>query len=148
MIRTLKEALHDQIHSSGVPLKIQAEEIGVSYSYLANSANPDLDEFRLALRYLAPLCRVTGRFDALDHIENSLNRVAFSIPTKTPTNKSLHTDLAACFKEFGEFGQTAAQALADNHITRCEAKEIEKELIDLVSQAMGFLRSVQEAAGR
>ena len=147
LIRTLKEALHDQIHGSGVPIKLQAQEIGISYSYLANAANPELEEFQFQLRHLSPLCRVTGRTDALDYIEAALGRVAFPLPTvPNCPPKSIHTELGICFKEFGEFAETAADALADSRISPSEAKRIEKELLDLVRQAMGFLRLVQVSA--
>lgn len=146
MIQTLKDALHDQIHGSGVPIKLQAQEIGISYSYLANAANPDLEEFQFQLRHLLPLCRVTGCTNALDYIESSLGRVSFSLPSSLPCPQTITAELGCCFKEFGEFAETSAKALADNRISSSEAKRIEKELLDLVRQAMSFLRSVQEAS--
>lgn len=144
MINTLKDALHDQIHGSAVPIKIQAQEIGISYSYLANAANPDLEEFQFQLRHLMPLCKAGGRTDALDYISASLGRIYIDLPVTPSCPDTLHAELGGCFKEFGEFAETSAKALSDNRVTRAEAKRIEKELLDLVRQAMSFLRSVQE----
>jgi len=148
MARTLKEVLHDQVHLSDVPIKVQAEELGISYSGLANAVNPDLPEFQFQLRHFLSLCHIGGRTDALDYMEAALGRVAFSLPTATICHQQINGELATCFKEFGEFGEVAAKAINDNHISSSEAKRIEKELLDLVQQAMGFLRLIQEAALR
>ena len=144
--RTVKEALHDQIHSSATPIKVQADELGISYSYLANAANPTLDDFQFQLRHLLPLCRITGRTDVLDHIENALGRIAFDLPKPNPCSLSLQRDLADCFKEFGEFAEVSAKAIADNRIDKTEFRQIEQQLLDLVRTAMRFLRTVQEAS--
>jgi len=39
MITTLRDALHENIHNSGVPIKRLADDLGISYSYLANAGN-------------------------------------------------------------------------------------------------------------
>ncbi len=146
--RTLKDVLHDQIHSSQVPPKVQAEAIGTSYSYLLNSANPELETFQFQLRHLIPLCRVTQRTDVLDHILLMMGRVSFDLPRISVAPATLNESLASCFKEFSEFAQASAKSLADSRITSAEAKEIEGELLDLLRQVMSFLRMAQEAAGR
>ena len=145
-ITTLKDSLHDQIQLGQMPMKVIAEELGMSYSMLANASNPNLDEFNFPLRHLANLCRLTGRTDALDYINHQLGRITIDLPSTCVCHETAHQQLAACFKEFGEFAGRSASALADNKVTRAEVKEIEKELMEAVVSLLSYLRTVQELA--
>ena len=62
----LRDHLHDNIFNSGRPAKQIADEIGISYSYLASAGNPNLEEFHFQLKHLIPLTKATGCFDARD----------------------------------------------------------------------------------
>lgn len=145
MIRTLKDVLHDQIHESCIPLKILAVKLGISYSYLANAANPDLEDFHFQLKHLIPLIENTNDLQVLDYIESAVGRVAIELP-HIEDPKLIHTELCRTIKEFGDMTQAAGRAMEDNKISVSEAKRIEKETMELISQAMLFLKSVQDAA--
>ena len=71
METTLRDALHETVHNGGVPMKRLADQLGISYSYLANAANPNLDDFNFQLRHLMPLINATGSYAVLDHLENA-----------------------------------------------------------------------------
>jgi|GEM_PF-5174447 len=148
MISTLKDALHENIHNSGVPLKQLADAIGISYSYIANAGNPNLDEFHFQLRHLIPLIRATNNFSALDHIEHACNRVAFSIPKSSGSNVGLTNELMEMVHGLGELSRELQKALEDGKVNRMEAKDMEPLLFDLVKHCMRFLQAVTvEAEG-
>lgn len=78
MNTTLRECLYNTIHRSKKPLKVIAEEIGMSENYLTRAALPDPEESetgtgcRFPLKKLIQLIRATGDYSVLDNIEHSL----------------------------------------------------------------------------
>lgn len=146
MTRTLKEVLHDLLQASPVRMKVLAENIGVSYSYLANAGNPDLPDFQFQLRYIIPLIHLTNDYQVLDYIEAACGRVAIPVPNKDIDLDTVSTELCRTIKEFGDMASSTASALADSRISKSEAKNIEQETMELISQAMTFLSAVQSAA--
>ena len=146
MTRTLKEVLHDLLQDSPIRMKVMAENLGISYSYLANAGNPDLEEFQFPLRLLIPLIHLTRDFQVLDYIEAACGRVAIELPAQDGDLCSVSTELCRTIKEFGDVAREVSEVIIDGKISRTEAKAIERETMELISQAMTFLSTVQAAA--
>lgn len=145
MITTLKEAVHRVIDNSPIPTRQLAEEIGISYSYLMNSANPDLRDFKLAARVLIPLTRLTGDFSAINFIEHSLGRQAVELPVGKPaaTTKDIHSELFNAVGIFGDLVNKSTAALAGSRVTAADATEIERQGYQVITGVLKFLRAVE-----
>ncbi|MCK5680738.1 phage regulatory CII family protein [bacterium] len=143
MIATLKEAIHQLISDSKIPARTLAEEMGISYSYLMNAANPEISELKLAARLLIPLTRITGDFSAIDFIENSLGRTALPLPKGKAEVSEIKTKLFDSVGCFGALVKNATDALAGNKISAWEARELEQSGYELISKTLEFLQAVE-----
>ena len=148
MIATLKEALHQVISNSPIPPKALAEELGIVYYYLMSSVNPELPEFRFQARNLIPLTRLTGDFTAIDHIENSLGRVAFELPAAGAGIEETQAKLLETINRFGLLVTNASEALKDGKVDSWEAKTMERDAFELIRETLRFLDSVQRCCER
>lgn len=130
-MKTVKESLYDTIHRNKKPLKLIAEEIGVSENYLTRSALPDLEDSetgtgcRFPLKKLVPLIRATGDYSVLDAIEGSLGRFGVALPPFAPTpTADICMMTLKVTAEYSETVRAVYQALQDDKITRAESDEI------------------------
>jgi hypothetical protein len=146
MPSTLKDSLYEVVHNPTKPIKVLADELGISYSYLANAANPNLEDFNFQLRHLIPLIKSTGNFAVLDFIENALGRVALSLPKADPTVPEIHSSLFRSIESFGVLAKHAAAAVDDGKITRKEFVQLDRDGFDLIKRVVLFLHNVQAAA--
>lgn len=146
MMTTLRDALHDNIHGSKVPLKQLADDLGISYSYLANAGNPNLEEFHFQLRHLVPLMKATGNTAVLDYLEHSMGRVAFRVPVAEGEHLPITSNLLQIIQHVGDLSGKIEEALADNKIERREAKDIEPLVFELVKHMMLLMTTLTEAA--
>ena len=146
MLTSLRDALHENIHDSGVPIKKLADDLGISYSYLANAGNPNLDEFHFQLRHLIPLMKATGNMTALDFLEHSMGRVAFRIPQAEGEHLPVTTNLLQIIKHVGDLSGKIEEALADNQIQKHEAKDIEPLIFELIKHMVQLMTTLTEVA--
>lgn len=146
MMTTLQEALHENIHVDGFPLKQLADELGISYSYLANAGNPNLENFDFQLKRLLPLMKATGSVAVLDYFEHAMGRVAFRIPQAGGEHLPITTNLLQIIKHVGDLSGKIETALADNRIEQREAKDIEPLIFELVKHMMVLMNTLTEAA--
>ena len=145
MIGSLKEALHTMIENSELPAKALAEALDINYSMLMNAANPNLPEFRFQARHLIPLTRLTGSFAAIDHIENSLGRVAFSIPkTNDSDTKTIQDDLLETISDFGKLVQDTSETLLPGHMRADEVKRLESDAFQLMRDLAHFIDDLKK----
>lgn len=148
MITTLRDALHENIHNSGVPIKKLADDLGISYSYLANAGNPNLEGFDFQLRWLIPLTKMTNNFSALDYLEAAVGRTAFKLPNSTNgSHVEINRQMLHIMKHIGDLGGEIEKALEDNKVENHEAKRIEpiitevtKHLVYLATALAGSVR--------
>ena len=142
---TLRDALHDNIFNSGHPAKQTADELGISYSYLASAGNPNLEEFHFQLRHLIPLTKATGSYRALDFIERALGRVAFFVPTLETVSETAY-EVGNLAQKAGAMLTEMGKALENGKIDPEEVKGIEDKCEALIT-AVCRLRSasVREA---
>lgn len=151
-MKTVKECLYDTIHRNKKPLKLIAEEIGLSESYLTRSALPDLEESdtgtgcRFPLKKLVPLIRATGDYSVLDHIEHTLGRFGVALPPPVaapPADVCMQTMKAVA--NFGELVRTVYQALSDNKIKPQERDQILTEGYKTVQTIMQLMTTANGA---
>lgn len=145
---TLKDRLYETIHRNAKPLKAIAEEIGMSENYLARAALPDQEESdtgsgcRFPLKKLIPLIRATDNFSVLDYIEDSLGRVAITIPTMKTTSEPVYRLAMKAVKEFGELMAELDSDLADGKLNNTEKERIAEEGYQAIQAIATLLKTV------
>jgi hypothetical protein len=131
---TLRDSLYNTIHRNKKPLKLIAEEIGISENYLTRAALPEPEETetgsgcRFPLKKLVPLIRATNDFSVLDVIEHSLGRfgVLLPPPAGTPTADICRLTMKS-IAEFGELVSEIERSLSDNKVSKKEREKIVRE---------------------
>lgn len=132
---TVSEILHGYIERHGGP--ILADALGTSVSNVYRMLNPN-DEMRgLWVTQLIPLIRATNDFTVLDHIEAQLGRVAISTGSETTSLDA--KGLCRFMQEAGEALKTVGDSMADGRVSKPEARECLRALMDLVRVAMGLM---------
>lgn len=145
---TLKDCLYATVHRNHKPLKLIAEEIGMSQNYLTRSALPDPEECetgsgcRFPINKLIPLIRVTGDFAILDHIEDSLGRIAIVKPTAAHTSREICRQAMKSVKEFGELMASLDVGLADGKLTDAERERITDEGYEAMQAIVCLLQTL------
>jgi len=149
---TLREALYETIHRNKKPLKVIAEEIGMSENYLTRSALPDLEDSetgtgcRFPLKKLIPLIRSTNDYSVLDNIEHSLGRFGVLLP---PVGNASTTDICRLtmqsVKEFGQLVGEIEKAIADNKIKPSERERIQAEGYEAVQAILSLMAACKGA---
>jgi len=125
-ISTFADALYDVVHQSKVSAKAQAEELGISYQLLVNTANHDLKQPRLHADRVVALTKASGNFALLDYMEQACGRVAMTIPPHDSSARDLMRAAVEASSRFGGLAQDIAAALHDERITAAEAAGIEE----------------------
>jgi hypothetical protein len=150
--KTLKEALYNTIHRHPrLSISAMAEQLNMAESYLYRSALPDQDTdgpeasgVRFPLKQLVPLIRLTGDFQALDMIENSLGRVAIPIPsTEKISVDKLQTKAIHSASEFGRLMSEVHGAMVDGTISDREKQKICKAGWEAVTAIMQVIKSCE-----
>ena len=142
---TLKDVLYRVVHENQhfTPRQL-AEELGMSYSMLCNSANPDLPEFKLQARNIIPITRATNDFRLVDYIEAAVGRVAFALPEIPKKLSAIDTLIASNVQQFGNALADIGAALQDGEVDNFEMKQIETSLHAQVRTAMGLLEALKQ----
>lgn len=143
---TLRETLYVTIHRNKKPLKVIAEEIGVSENYLTRAALPDVEDSdtgtgcRFPLKKLIPLIRATNDYSVLDHIEHSLGRFGVLLPPPAGTLTADVCRLAMkSVTEFGELMSHVELATDGNKIKPVERENILREGYQAVQAIMSLM---------
>ena len=151
-MNTLREALYETIHRNGKPLKLIAEEIGMSENYLTRAALPDPEESetgsgcRFPLKKLIPLIQSTGDFSVLDRIEASLGRVAVQIPRSTDSTKDIVRLTMRSVKEFGELMSALDASIADGHLTGDEVDRLKEESYQAIQAITALIKQIETSS--
>ena len=148
---TLKDSLFRTIHRNRKPLKVIAEEIGMSENYLTRAALPDSEESdtgtgcRFPLNKLIPLIKATSDFGVLDWIEQNLGRVGVVILPRKQKSVSDICRLTMCaVKEFGDLAGEVEKSITDDVLTQKECERIQKEgyhAIQAIATLMEFCKT-------
>ena len=142
---TLKDALHDTIHNSGVPIKRLSDQVGISYSYLTNAGNPNLEEFNFQLKHLMPLINATGNYAVLDYLENACGRVAFVLPDAATNHIEINQGLLDLFGRMGDLAHQMRDILADGEVNDHEYRRVEPIFYSLLRDLAGLMTSTARA---
>ena len=142
---TLKDVLYRVVHENPrfTPRQL-AEEMGMSYSMLCNSANPDLEEFKFQARNIIPITRATNDCRLVDYIEASVGRVAFLLPEIPDKLAGVDRLIAENVQLFGNALADIGAALQDGKIDNVEMKRIEVDLLQQVRTAMALLEALKK----
>jgi regulator of replication initiation timing len=147
-MNTLRDSLHDNIFNCGRPAKQIADEIGISYSYLASAGNPNLEEFHFQLKHLIPLSKSSNCFDTLDYIEKALGRVAFTVPSIGPDVSAVATEVAAVTLEFSHLMKELSEALADGVVESQEWPSLARECDHLINKVCRLREAAKQEAAK
>ena len=147
-MNTLRDALHDNIFNSGRPAKQIADDLGISYSYLASAGNPNLEEFHFQLKHLIPLTKATGNYDTLDYIERALGRVAFVVPTIRGNISEVAEEVSAVTLEFSHLMREMSESLRDGVVHSHEWPAIAKECEHLISRVARLREAAKQEASK
>jgi len=148
-MNTLRDCLYKTIHRNEKPLKAVAEEIGMAESYLSRSALPDTEDSdtgsgcRFPLKKLIPLIHATGDFSVLDFIEQSLGRVAISLPRASKDLPDICRLTMQTVKEFGQLISEIEEGVADGKISKKEQSRIRKEGHEAIQAIMNLIKAVE-----
>ena len=133
------------VAAKNYPIKALAPDLGKAESTLRNELTQQ-DGYKLGLLTVYQILKRTKDYRALDRMEILLGRVAFPLPTATHDNMpALMTLVGRLSKEFGEHMQALAKAMEDGAITKEEALECHKELMDMMvvaSQLKAYLEQL------
>ena len=149
MMNSLRECLYNTIHRNKKPLKVIAEEIDVSETYLTRSALPDTEDSdtgtgcRFPLKKLIPLIKATNDYSTLDFIEQSMGRVAIKLPEASLSIENIYRLTMRSVSEYGELMSEIEDAVADGKITPQETQQILKEGYDAVKAIMTLLKTIE-----
>lgn len=146
--QTLKDALHDTIHRHPtLSVSAIAEQLNMAESYLYRSALPDPDTdgpnatgARFPLKQLVPLIKITGDFQVLNFIENSLGRVAIEIPDQNASGDHLQKQAIKSAAEFGKMMQEISVAIDDGEISKKEKQKICRSGWEAVTAIMQVIK--------
>lgn len=145
METTLKDSLYETIHNSGIPMKRLSDQLGISYSYLANAGNPNLEEFNFQLKHLMPLINATGNYAVLDYLENACGRVAFVLPEAGTDHLEINQGLLDLFGRMGDLSYQMKGILADGQVDDHEYRRVEPLFFDLLRDLAGLMASTARA---
>jgi len=148
-MNTLKDCLYQTVHRNEKPLKVIAEEIGMSPNYLTRSALPDQDESETGsgcnfpLKKFIPLLRTTKDLSMLDFIENSVGRVGIPVPHVVGTTDDVCRLAMQAVKEFGELMSTLDAGVADGRLSDQEISLLKKEGYEAVQAITSLLMRIE-----
>jgi hypothetical protein len=153
-MKTLRDTLYQTIHRNHKPLKLIAEDIGMSENYLTRAALPDHEDSetgsgcRFPLKKLVPLIQSTGDFSVLDQIEDSLGRVAIPVPKATGTSMEIVRLTMKSVKEFGELMSMLDASIADGRLTDDEIAHLKVESYHSIQAITALVYQIENHGNR
>lgn len=135
---TVKEALQRWAKGHRMPLRRQAELLGVPESTLANAVNPHIDSCHYQLRHLVPHTLLLQDFGMVDYLESCLGRVGFAMLGSPACVADLQAELARTIREFSDVVVASGEALEDGSLSRDEVVRAERD-ITLARTTAGYI---------
>jgi hypothetical protein len=150
--KTLRECLYETIHrTQDRSLKLIAEEIGMSQSYLTRAALPEQDEddggsgCRFPLNKLVPLIKATNNYSVLDSLEASVGRVAVAMPKGESSLHDVCRLAMQSVKKFGDLMGIVGQGITNEGLWPDEKKKIKKEGYDALAAITALLMAIEQS---
>lgn len=112
-----RDALHDTLYRSTLPIKAIAEELGVSVSYLRNACDAEQPDAHLSSRHLPALVRVADNTAFLEYLAARAECVLIRVPAGSGAHIKALGQLA---RETGDVLSVMADALADDTLSVAE----------------------------
>lgn len=145
---TLREMLQRVTKAAPMPLRHQAEHLGLPESTLGNSVNPHIEKMDYKLSWLIPHMLLMGSLEPLEYLATCVGHVLVEVPEAPSELADLNSELALTIKEFGDVVMEAGKALEDGRLQRNEVVRIEREVNEMVAQALGFVQLLKERMER
>lgn len=108
--------------------------IGVSGGVLSNKLNPNIDTHHLTLAEAMRIMVMTQDVRILQAQANELGYMV--VPLHVVEDETVTAAMTHTVGEFGEYVTAACDAMKDGHITKLELRKINKELGDMIAQAV------------
>jgi hypothetical protein len=84
----IKDVLHSTVHENVKPVKVIADEIGISSNYLYRAALPDDESgVKFPIQFLIPLMKSTNNYSLLRHIAKVSGFLTVKMPLMTANKK-------------------------------------------------------------
>jgi hypothetical protein len=144
-MKTLTECLYQTIHKNHKPLKVIAEELGMSENYLTRAALPDAEDSdtgtgcRFPLKKLIPLIKATDDFTVLDCIEKNLGRCGIALPSAKRNISEICRMTMQAVKEFGDLAGEVEKSIGDDVLTQAECDRISDEGHEAVQAILALM---------
>lgn len=134
-------ACHDTIKDNEP--KSLAAKMGLPHVSLLQRSNPDNDAHHLTIEHLYGVMLHTGDLRPLQALaaEFGFDLVAREQPAVRPVQGALNEVVA----EFGDVARTVHDAMADNHLTALERRQIAKQAQELIDAVQGLIASAKQA---
>jgi len=133
-MQTLKECLYKTAHRNKKPVKLIADETGISENYLYRACLPnDQSGVKFPVEYLIPLMKATGDYTILSHLAT----VAGFILVKTPKFRNLKGESSEILDEYQESTINALKALKDffKSPTKAGKDAVDEALVKVMEQS-------------
>ena len=130
----IKDVLHSTVHGSVKPVKVIADEIGISSNYLYRAAMPDDESgVKFPIQFLIPLMKSTNDFSLLRHIAKVSGFMTVRMPLMVLNKK----DELEIMSDYQDASVRVLQTLKIflNEPTSLNYANVEKTLLDVMTQS-------------
>lgn len=134
-------ACHDAIKDNEP--KSLAAKMGLPHVSLLQRANPDNDAHHLTIEHLYGVLLHTGDMRPLRALADAFG---FDLVVRDKAEAlTVQGSLNEVVAEFGDVARTVHDAMADNHLTALERRQIAKQAQELIDAVQGLIASAKQA---
>ena len=130
----IKDVLHSTVHENVKPVKVIADEIGISSNYLYRAALPDDESgVKFPIQFLIPLMKSTNNYSLLRHIAKVSGFLTVKMPLMTANKK----DELEIVDEYQDATVKVLKALKTffNEPSSINYNNVDKALLDVMEQS-------------
>ncbi|WP_405120791.1 phage regulatory CII family protein [Pseudomonas leptonychotis] len=134
-------ACHDAIKDDEP--KSLAAKMGLPHVSLLQRANPDNDAHHLTIEHLYGVLLHTGDMRPLRALGDAFG---FDLVARDKAEAlTVQGSLNEVVAEFGDVARTVHDAMADNHLSALERRQIAKQAQELIDAVQGLIASAKQA---
>ena len=140
----VQDAAHAIAHEYGLPEL--ALRMGINRQVFNNKVNPGCATHVLSLNEAVRMQQLTGRYDILYAMADTLGYVCMPAPHVDDADVSAM--LAHTCGEFGDYLREVERTMTDGRVTPNEVKRMQKELLELIASANALHGKLSSMVGR